>query len=272
VEHWKQLTDDDEEAVIPYSQSVRFPSREEWAEISKRITESVIKTEGGTGGEEDPDILAIERKLDTMKIDLAFEETKLQEILDFIRDFSGLNIHIDGAVLANIDPSKTLNFKLKDATLRNVLKLLLNQVGLDYRITEEKVVLITDPKSAGGGNVLELHDIRDILVKLQDFAGPKVELVSPSAQGGGALTGATFTLDDRAPGVLRGRRADRRPHQGEHRPQHLGRGPDDREDPQPAASRQRAPQGAPGAPGVPRQAPQLHGDHGVGDLPVRGRL
>jgi type II secretory pathway component GspD/PulD (secretin)/tetratricopeptide (TPR) repeat protein len=196
VEHWKQLTDDDEEAVIPYSQTVRFPSREEWAEISKRITESVIKTEGGTRGEEDPDILAIERKLDTMKIDLAFEDTKLQDILDFIRDFSGLNIHIDGAVLANIDPNKTFNFKLKDATLRNVLKILLSQVNLDYRITEEKVVLITDPKSAGGGNVLELHDIRDILVKLQDFAGPKVELVSPSAQGGGALTGATFTLDE----------------------------------------------------------------------------
>lgn len=196
VEHWKQLTDDDEEAVIPYSQTVRFPSREEWAEISKRITESVIKTEGGTRGEEDPDILAIERKLDTMKIDLAFEDTKLQDILDFIRDFSGLNIHIDGAVLANIDPNKTLNFKLKDATLRNVLKLLLSQVNLDYRITEEKVVLITDPKSAGGGNVLELHDIRDILVKLQDFAGPQVELVSPRAQGGGALTGATFTLDE----------------------------------------------------------------------------
>lgn len=196
VEHWKQLTDDDEEAVIPYSQTVRFPSREEWAEISKRITESVIKTEGGTRSEEDPDILAIERKLDTMKIDLAFEDTKLQDILDFIRDFSGLNIHIDGAVLANIDPNKTFNFKLKDATLRNVLKILLSQVNLDYRITEEKVVLITDPKSAGGGNVLELHDIRDILVKLQDFAGPKVELVSPSAQGGGALTGATFTLDE----------------------------------------------------------------------------
>lgn len=196
VEHWKQLTDDDEEAVIPYSQTVRFPSREEWAEISKRITESVIKTEGGTRGDEDPDILAIERKLDTMKIDLAFEDTKLQDILDFIRDFSGLNIHIDGAVLANIDPNKTLNFKLKDATLRNVLKLLLSQVNLDYRITEEKVVLITDPKSAGGGNVLELHDIRDILVKLQDFAGPQVELVSPTAQGGGALTGATFTLDE----------------------------------------------------------------------------
>jgi len=196
VEQWKKLTDDDEAAVIPWSQTVRFPSREEWADISKRITESVIKTEGGTTAEEDPDILAINRKLDTMKIDLAFENTKLEDILAFIRDFSGLNIILDAAVRDKVDPDKPVTFKVKDLVLKNVLKLLLSQFNLDYHITEEKVVLLTDPKKAGGGNVLELHDIRDILVKLQDFAGPKVELVSPSKGGGGPLTGATFTLDE----------------------------------------------------------------------------
>jgi tetratricopeptide (TPR) repeat protein len=196
VEQWKKLTDDDDAAVIPWSQTVRFPSREEWAEISKRMTESVIKTEGGTTSEEDPDILAINRKLDTMKIDLAFENTKLEDILAFIRDFSGLNILLDAAVRDKVDPDKPVTFKVKDLVLKNVLKLLLSQFNLDYHITEEKVVLLTDPKKAGGGNVLELHDIRDILVKLQDFAGPKVELVSPSKGGGGPLTGATFSLDE----------------------------------------------------------------------------
>lgn len=195
IEQWKRMTDDDDEAVIPYSQTVRFPSREEWAEISKRITEAVIKTEGGTP-EEDPDILAINRKLDTMKIDLAFENTKLEDILAFIRDFSGLNIILDAAVRDKVDPDKAITFKVKDLVLKNVLKLLLSQFQLDYQITEEKVVLLTDPKKAGGGNVLELHDIRDILVKLQDFGGPKVELVSPTAGGAGPLTGATFTLDE----------------------------------------------------------------------------
>jgi type II secretory pathway component GspD/PulD (secretin) len=196
VEQWKKLTDDDEAAIIPWSQTVRFPTREEWADISKRMTESVIKTEGGTTAEEDPDILAINRKLDTMKIDLAFENTKLEDILAFIRDFSGLNIILDAAVRDKVDPDKPVTFKVKDLVLKNVLKLLLSQFNLDYHITEEKVVLLTDPKKAGGGNVLELHDIRDILVKLQDFAGPKVELVSPSKGGGGPLTGATFTLDE----------------------------------------------------------------------------
>jgi type II secretory pathway component GspD/PulD (secretin) len=195
IEEWKKLTDDDEAAVIPWSSTVRFPERNEWAEITKRISESVLKTEGGSP-DEDPEILAINRKLETMKIDLAFENTKLEDILAFIRDFSGLNIVVDAAVQANVDPNKTITFKVKDLVLKNVLKLLLAQLSLDYRITEEKVVLLTDPKKAGGGHILELHDIRDILVKLQDFGGPRVELVSPQAGGGGPLTGATFTLDE----------------------------------------------------------------------------
>ncbi len=52
VERWKRLTDDDDEAVIPFSQTLRFPSRDEWAEVSKRLTEAVIKTEGGPSDEQ----------------------------------------------------------------------------------------------------------------------------------------------------------------------------------------------------------------------------
>ena len=197
VEEWKKLTDADEEAVIPYSKLVRFPSREQWAEISKRITESIIKTGEGTGAEEDPDILAINRKLETMKIDMSFEATKLEDILAFIRDFSGLNILLDASVRDKVDMEKAITFKVKELVLKNVMKLLLQQFGLDYVITEEKVVLLTTPDKAHGKSVLELHDIRDILVKLQDFAGPRVELVSPQGTaGGGPLTGATFTLDE----------------------------------------------------------------------------
>jgi type II secretory pathway component GspD/PulD (secretin) len=197
VEEWKKLTATDEEAIIPYSKLVRFPDREQWAEISKRITESILKTGEGVGAEEDPDVLAINRKLETMKIDMSFENTKLEDILAFVRDFTGMNILLDASVRDKVDLEKAITFKVKDLILKNVMKLLLSQFGLDYVITEEKVVLLTTPDKAHGKSILELHDIRDILVKLQDFAGPRVELVSPQgAAGGGPLTGATFTLDE----------------------------------------------------------------------------
>ncbi|MDP6959769.1 MAG: hypothetical protein QF645_13265, partial [Planctomycetota bacterium] len=195
VNAWKELTSADDEAVIPYSETVRFPSREEWAQISKRITESVISTsEGGTT--EDPDILAIKNTLNTMKVpELDFADSTLEEIVNYIRDYANLNIVIDGSITDEVDLEKTITFKVTDVVLKIALRLLLSQFDLDFMITEEKVVFITTPQNAGGKAVVELHDIRDILVKIQDFPGPNVELSTPGG-GGGALTGATFTLEE----------------------------------------------------------------------------
>ncbi len=48
VEGWKRLTDSGA-GMVPHSQTVRRPSSEEWAEISRRLTERVIKTSGEPG-------------------------------------------------------------------------------------------------------------------------------------------------------------------------------------------------------------------------------
>ena len=44
-----------------------------------------------------PEMEAIQKKLNTMSIDLSFENSKLDDILSFIRDFSGLNILVDAS-------------------------------------------------------------------------------------------------------------------------------------------------------------------------------
>jgi hypothetical protein len=89
---------------------------------------------------------AIQKKLDTMKIDLAFENTSFVDILAFIRDFSGLNIVVDAAI--TFDSTKSLTLKTKDLALKNVLSLLLTQFELTYAVTQEKVVLITSKEKA----------------------------------------------------------------------------------------------------------------------------
>src|SRR5438552_2054470 len=61
---------------------------------------------------------------------------------------------------------------------------------------KEGVLLVVTKGKIDKAVTLQLYDVRDILVKIQDFQGPKVELVSPSKGGGGPLTGATFTLDE----------------------------------------------------------------------------
>ncbi|MBI2932470.1 MAG: hypothetical protein HYY16_12530 [Planctomycetes bacterium] len=193
IENWKTLTNSDDEAVIPYSETVRFPSAEEWAEISKRATEKTLKTQEGAALEEDSEIA---RKLDTMKMDVDLPTAKLQHIIDYIRDFTGLNFFIDPAIHQNHPEvlDKEIPLKVKDLVLKNLLRHLLSQFGLDYTVTDNQIIRITTPEQAGGQAVLELHPIRDILAKIEQFPGPKVELTSVG--GGTALTGATFTLEE----------------------------------------------------------------------------
>jgi hypothetical protein len=146
VEEWKKLTDDDEEPVIPWVHSVFIPSAEEWAEISKRLSDPFRRGEGSSAdAEDDPDKLAIERKLDTMRIDLAFENTKLEDILSFVRDFSGLNLLLDAEVRDRVDPELVMSFKVQGMVLKHVLQVLTSFLNLDYVVTDERVVLLTAP-------------------------------------------------------------------------------------------------------------------------------
>ena len=198
VENWKRLTDLDDESVIPYSETVIYPSAEEWAEISKRATGAVLQR-GLEGADEDPEILAINRQLDTIKLNMNFENTKLEDMVSYIREFTGLNIYIEQDLGEKLE--KQVTFRIKDVVLRTAMKLMLDQFELDYMIDESRILRITTRDKAGGKPVPELHDIRDILVRIQDFAGPRVELMAPGGAGA-ALAGATFSLEEPKEGAV----------------------------------------------------------------------
>jgi type II secretory pathway component GspD/PulD (secretin) len=149
------------------------------------------------GGEEaDPRKNEVVRKLSTMKVTMDFVDRPLEEVLSFLRDFSGLNIVVDAEVSQNMgDDALKVTMRVKELTLKSVLKLMLSSKNLTATY-KEGVVLIVPKGKVDKAVVLQIYDVRDLLVKIQDFAGPRVELVSPSAGGGGPLTGASFTLEE----------------------------------------------------------------------------
>ncbi len=198
IVEWKRVINQDNEAIIPYATSLRFPDAYTWSKISKRISAvSAAREESSI----DADVLAIKNKLDNLKIELDFQEAGLEDVVEFIRQFSGISIVIDQAVRGDTAiMEKKISFKVKDLVLANVLKLLLGQYGLAYTF-KEKVLFITMPDQIGGDAILGLHDVRDLLVKVSDNPGPVIELRPPSAAAGG-LAGATFTLEEpKTPGI-----------------------------------------------------------------------
>jgi len=73
---------------------------------------------------EEPSIQAIHRILDTLTIDLAFRNTPCEDVLAFIRDYTGLNIILEAAFLdrVRIDPRVTL--WARDVTIRQAIRTL----------------------------------------------------------------------------------------------------------------------------------------------------
>lgn len=146
--------------------------------------------------ETDPRKQEVVNKLNTMRLTVNFENTTMEEAIAYLRDFSGLNIVIDAEVYKNQSEDQLkVTLKVKDLLLKSILKLMLTSRELTA-MYKEGVLLIIPKGKIDKSVTLQLYDVRDLLVKIQDFPGPKVELVSPSKGGGGPLTGATFSLEE----------------------------------------------------------------------------
>jgi len=154
-----------------------------------------LAQEGGTN-ETDPRKQEVVNKLNTMRLTVNFENTTMEEAIGYLRDFSGLNIIVDAEVYKNQSEDQLkITLKVKDLLLKSILKLMLTSRELTA-MYKEGVLLIIPKGKVDKSVTLQLYDVRDLLVKIQDFPGPKVELVSPSKGGGGPLTGATFSLEE----------------------------------------------------------------------------
>jgi hypothetical protein len=81
--------------------------------------------------QQDLDAVVVFKKLELMRVDLMFEDAKLEDILVFIRDFSGLNVVLD----PTLADGKVDKYEMKDATLRSCLEILcaVKDLDFDYR-------------------------------------------------------------------------------------------------------------------------------------------
>src|SRR5215471_18549408 len=69
------------------------------------------------------------RRLETMKITVDFEDVKLPEAVDYLRDVTGLNLVILPKAMEKDGESK-VRLKVKDLSVKSVLRLILGSRGL----------------------------------------------------------------------------------------------------------------------------------------------
>lgn len=120
------------------------------------------------------------RKLETLKVTVDFDNVKLPEAIDYLRDVTGLNLVLLPKAMEK-DAESNIRLKVKDLSVKSVLKLLLSSRGLTASYRDGALVIL--PKEdLQSTTAMRIFDVRALQVKIQDFAGPVVELTSPSSK------------------------------------------------------------------------------------------
>lgn len=189
------------ESSIPYQDTLRFPAKEQWADITKRllpeldkiVEENRIKTERLRlipNPQEGPLPKVIEDALNTI-ISFEFLDTPLRDIVIFIREKTNINMIIDSEA-----GNAQVTLKLKDVPLRTALKYILPK-GYEY-VVEGDIIHIYKQKME-----MRVYDVRDILINLDDKEPLKFDITAAATSQMGLSKGAeTVKAKDASERVL----------------------------------------------------------------------
>src|SRR5688572_9796267 len=157
---------------------------------------------GTAAGQEDSAGTSVRRVKDCLastKITLDFTNARLDEVIAYFQEFSGRNFHLDADARRDGEEDK-ISIKINDVSLKTALKLILNPRDLGC-VYQDGVLVIKSKSKLGSMTVTRVYDVRDLVFRLRDFAGPRVELTVPGGAGA-ALAGASFTLEEEPKGVI----------------------------------------------------------------------
>src|SRR3954469_22604892 len=116
-------------------------------------------------------------QLDRVLPAVNFANVTLKDAIDFLRDVSGSNIHVNWKAIeaAGITQDTAINIKLRQVSLRKVLSLLLSEAsggqGLTFYI-DDGVIEITTTEIADNAMYTVVYPVQDLLVEPPPFIEP----------------------------------------------------------------------------------------------------
>jgi hypothetical protein len=115
-------------------------------------------------------------QLRSIRLDIDIQKYSVKELIDFLREVSGLNIVLQSKAA---EIPATLTMKAKDVSIQSVLRLLLKPLRIGYTI-DSGVLLIVRDAELESQTRLEVIDVRDLLMPIRDFPGVEITLAEDS--------------------------------------------------------------------------------------------
>jgi hypothetical protein len=137
----------------------------------------------------------VSRQIDRTLPEMKFTGVTFGEAIDFLRDVSGLNMHVNWKALAeqNVTPDTPVNIRLRAVSMRKVLNLLLSEAAGGDTLAwyvDGGVVEITTKELADRKMYTRVYPVDDLIMEVPDFANaPDFSLQSTTEQGQGGRGG-----------------------------------------------------------------------------------
>jgi hypothetical protein len=126
-----------------------------------------------------------------------FAGVALSDAIDYLRDVTGANIHVDWKTLeaAGVDKGVQVNMRLRSVPIRKVLNLLLNEAGgqggaLLTWYADEGVIEVTTREVSDRQMITRVYDVQDLIVEIPDFVGPTFNIEQSNSGGGRGSSGS----------------------------------------------------------------------------------
>jgi Flp pilus assembly secretin CpaC/tetratricopeptide (TPR) repeat protein len=194
IEEWKRTFEQVEINATVQANELEFPNMEIWKEVISQRKPKGIQAMSEEINDEDKTIVD---KLHSIRITIDMQNAPLTAIVDYIREISGLNIHISG--IDNPD-AEMISFKVQDIVLDGALRLMLQPRNKAYMV-RDGVVLITTADALKKRVKLDLYDVQDLTYGMADFPGVDISLAQDSigtAVAAGEEAKQQFTGEDLA--------------------------------------------------------------------------
>src|SRR5688572_20161461 len=123
--------------------------------------------------------------------DLDLTGVTLNDAIEFLRDVSGANIHVNWPALeaAGVGKDAQVNLHLRNTSLRKVLQLILREAGTGDLLTyyiDDGIIEITTKELADQEMITRIYPVDDLIMEVPDFDNaPDFQLQGSTAGGGG---------------------------------------------------------------------------------------
>ncbi|MEM9294928.1 MAG: hypothetical protein AAGA57_03925 [Planctomycetota bacterium] len=171
------------EASIPYPELLTYPK--DWPSITQKRLSALQSSTGGSEAD-----LDARDKLQT-RVSVAFDGQALEGVIGFIRDRTAANIVVNWPALEflGVTRDQPISIPVNNVPAERLLTLVLDQISdegaeVSYSIRGGIITISTADRLREDVDP-RVYDIRDLLVRVPNFPGPRLGLSDSGGEGGG---------------------------------------------------------------------------------------